>query len=149
MWFMTKLHKKSMIVSFSNFAQFTLPPSSSSSSYPALFEPPVKASSPRTWENMNLIQRILEFFSYHSIQLAYQLEFGRFVEDPLAVTVEHDDVADDGGHREQGQPRAKVQQGRHDAELSRRPVHVHYEGQAVGLDQGSSVLVEVVGVAKV
>ena len=77
------------------------------------------------------------------------MELGRFVEDPLAVTVEHDDVADDGGHREQSQACAEVQQRWHKAELSCRPMHVHYEGQAICLDQGSSVLVEIVGVAEV
>ena len=69
------------------------------------------------------------------------------VEDPLAVAVE--DVADDGGQREQGQTRAKVEQCRYNTGLSRGPFHIHYKGQAIGLDQGSSVLVEVVSVAKV
>ena len=78
-----------------------------------------------------------------------QLEFGRFVKDSLAVTVKHHDVTDHRCHREQGKPSTKIQQGWHDAELSSRSVHIYYKGQAVGLDQRSSVLVEVIGVAEV
>ena len=78
-----------------------------------------------------------------------QLKFGRFVEDSLAVAVEHHDVTDHRGHREQGKPSTKIQQGWYDAELSSRSVHIHDKRQAISLDQCSSVLVKVIGVAEV
>ena len=77
------------------------------------------------------------------------MKFGRFVEDSLAVAIKHHDVTDHRCHREQGKPSTKIQQGWYDAELSSRSVHVHDKGQAVSLDQCSSILVEVISVTEI
>lgn len=77
------------------------------------------------------------------------LELGHFVIISVFVTVEHNDVTNNGGQREQSKACPEVEQSGDNSKLARLAVHVHDEVDAVGLDESSLVLVEVISMPEV